>query len=786
MALRFREVEALASRALRPWLANAARRPLPRGSPASMPQAASLALAHRTPALSSFSAPAPPTTGEGAAEVYPGPPLEDPSAGGTLGAAEFLEQRQDGSLMPVAPPQLSEQLHTLQQRLQQLQEVQLQLVHQLQQLQLLHEQTKHVQQNGLRNMPLLEQQIQQTGTELRPQRAVLRTSDAAAPELRAPLPSQSQSERAVQPEVLSESELQKESRRAGRETISDRGSISAESEEPEPLSALSAAISSHFVLVRHGARPLDEAAAHELWDAVLRTGGVLGGDSAETYRAASAASFSNSERAARAQAILRLSGRELCDLLFVLGKCRKFPRHTEVAEEVARALCSDPQAYSEELQLWPQTLPLVAEYLVWHLTDQLLMAAFLERVLAPFWRAHPASVQAALLPHHATAVSAACARCGKALPQEVLETVRSAMCSWATDNIPRLGARGTAGLALALSRVGPGLAGEEANARLLAALVRRAGQLLDEGEERPPFRPDWLGMFLSALARARCRDESETLLRLLAAHLLPGRDGKSQTLAGEVQNIALAAHAALKLDLYSSRLVSLQSLASRGEKVFSGSGALTTPTPLAALAPMIAADAFVGAPGARSACLLAHAYGAALLLLPQPPVPPDERSLAEVYEGTLQKLFSASLSLPARNIRVRFQLLSAVQCWWFALTERSEMGSPRISGNRSSSVASSLASLRTVQKVVSAVASASSGPVLPPIGPEESLGDHELISTKSHEEVAQALPRALRSPVAKMEDFVFPFWLDIVLPPGSSGHGGSSGVPGRREQGNMT
>ena len=56
----------------------------------------------------------------------------------------------------------------------------------------------------------------------------------------------------------------------------------------------------------------------------------------------------------------------------------------------AHVTCS---RYSRELQLWPQTLPLVCEYLVWHLDDPHLMKSFLTSVLVPFWRLHPAAVQ---------------------------------------------------------------------------------------------------------------------------------------------------------------------------------------------------------------------------------------------------------------------------------------------------------------------------------------------------------------------------------------------------------
>ncbi|CAE7207826.1 unnamed protein product [Symbiodinium pilosum] len=435
---------------------------------------------------------------------------------------------------------------------------------------------------------------------------------------------------------------------------------------------------------------------------------------------------------------VRLSGRELCDALFVLAASRRFQGHAEVAQEVAKTLCFHYEEYLPELQLWPQTLPLVSEFLAWYCRDRRLIGTFLRTVLAPFWRKHEVAVQGALVPHHAQAVSAACSSCGRALPHDVLETVRGALCNWTTANVSQLGPRGTAGMALALSRVGPGLAGEDANARLLTMLVRRAGQLLEEAAEgstkmmRRPlgqkvfkpltsvqfFRADWLGMFLSALARGRCRDEVETLRRLLEAHLLPRQRSR---LAFEAQNLALAANAVLKLDLLQLRL---------GDS-----------TPLAALAPEVrrACIAMEGDSGARSACLLAHAFGSALVLLPTPPAPGDIVQLTQVYEKVLEDIFELSLSLRLLNIRVRFQLLSAVQCWFFA----SELG-----------LKASLPSLHRAQRVLE-----KSG-VLP--DPVESLGDQDLISTKGHAEVAEALPKEWQAR-ARMEDFAFPFWLDIVV-----------------------
>lgn len=94
--------------------------------------------------------------------------------------------------------------------------------------------------------------------------------------------------------------------------------------------------------------------------------------------------------------MLSLTGRELCDFLYVIGAARSFRQHPMVAETLAKSLCRDVAHYDRELQLWPQTLPLVCEYLAWHL-DGRLMTQFLASVLAPFWREHPFAVQGPLV-----------------------------------------------------------------------------------------------------------------------------------------------------------------------------------------------------------------------------------------------------------------------------------------------------------------------------------------------------------------------------------------------------
>ncbi|CAJ1442543.1 unnamed protein product [Effrenium voratum] len=446
-------------------------------------------------------------------------------------------------------------------------------------------------------------------------------------------------------------------------------------------------LSAQFVLARSGRR-VDDAEAAELW------------------------------RGLREKGILSLSGRELCDFLHVLGTARQFEGHPDVAKELAQS----PWDRHGELKLWPQTLPLVCEYLVRHLRDRALLGRFLSAGLVPFWELHPGLVHGTLVPHHAMAVSQACAQVS--LAPEATEVVRSALSRWTEANCPRLGPRGVANMALALSRL-RGLGGEEANARLLHQLLIRAGQLLDEaqGSAQPKepfrvlslqfFRADWLGIFLSALAKARCRKEPETLRRLLEVHFPPFR-GKS-LLASEPQNLALSVHTVLKLDLLRLDLA--------------GS------PPLVVLAPDVkhALRGLKGASGARSACLLAHAYGSALLLA-------EEAQELRVYDEVLQNLFELMLSMKLSNIRLRFQLLSAVQCWFLVRGPTA-----------------TVAPLRRAQALLRAVA-----PQMP--GPEESIGDQDLISTKGHYEVAEALPEAVQAR-AVMEHFAFPFWLDIVLSP---------------------
>ncbi|CAK0869306.1 unnamed protein product [Prorocentrum cordatum] len=326
----------------------------------------------------------------------------------------------------------------------------------------------------------------------------------------------------------------------------------------------------------------------------------------------------------------------------------------EVASAVAEALCEDPGGYAAELQMWPQTLPLVSQYLSWHVPELRMLASFLERVLAPFWDEHPEAVAAALLPHHAFAVSAACARCD---------------------------------------------------------------------------RPDWFGMLLCALARARCRGEAGLLLRLLAAHLPLRGAGRAKDGAEaggvdwvrEVQNLALAANAAVKLDVHADRLDA------------AGTTALGAVAPLAALC--CRSGGLQGAHGARSASLLAHAFGVGLLVRP----PPPRAALAAAYVDVLGQLLDACRSLPVSGIRVRFQLLSALQCWWCVAGAAATLPGLR--------VARRLLGPRQRGGVPSAV---------------ESTEGQEWVSTQDHQEVARALP-AEAAAGARMEEYAFPFWIDVVL-----------------------
>merc|ERR1711972_545796 len=134
---------------------------------------------------------------------------------------------------------------------------------------------------------------------------------------------------------------------------------------------------------------------------------------------------------------------------------------------------------------------------------------------------------------------------------------------------------------------------------------------------------------------------------------------------------------------------------------------------------------------------LAHAFGVALLVRP----PPPEDVQAATYESTLQNIFAVCRGLPMHAIRVRFQLISALQCWWCAAGAHA-----------------SLQALRRAWQVLAA----SHGGALP--NAIESTEGQAWVSTKDHKEVAQALTPEVATRM-KMEEYAFPFWIDIVLSP---------------------
>eukprot|EP00929_Paragymnodinium_shiwhaense_P073049 TRINITY_DN37118_c0_g1_i1.p1 TRINITY_DN37118_c0_g1~~TRINITY_DN37118_c0_g1_i1.p1 ORF type:complete len:579 (-),score=92.27 TRINITY_DN37118_c0_g1_i1:77-1813(-) len=434
-----------------------------------------------------------------------------------------------------------------------------------------------------------------------------------------------------------------------------------------------AAVSAYFVMARHGA-PISRKMALDLWQAVASAGAQQGGSSSSTSKpmpqVAKDASVDISSKTI--VQLLSLGGRGLCDLLHVLSTAKGFPRHEEVALLVADALCHNSTDYRQELQMWPQTVPFVADYLARHAPDVVVLTAFLERVLTPFWQEEVDLAIASLAPHHAAAVSAACDRCSKSLPVDARRTVHDVLVNWADLHTQRLGSRGIANLALALARLME--PGEDDTYRRMNALMRRSSDLLEDPKARR-FRPDWLGMLTAALAKTRCRCDPSDWRRLLATHLLLSGAAKRGTERppllhpSEVQNVALVAHSTLKLDLHELSL-------ELGAKKRRGDLAPVNTTALTALKPAVLeaceADKLRTLAGRRSAALLAHAYGAALLLHGGP-VSAQAESLvaasvaAAAYDEVLQRLFLATAwagRLPDKTERIRFQLLSAVQCWW--------------------------------------------------------------------------------------------------------------------------
>ena len=113
-----------------------------------------------------------------------------------------------------------------------------------------------------------------------------------------------------------------------------------------------------------------------------------------------------------------------------------------------------------------------------------------------------------------------------------------------------------------------------------------------------------------------------------------------------------------------------------------------------------------GSSGAQTLCLLLHAYGSALLLIPT-----RHQEHSEVF---LQLLKSSPRRM--KSIRQRFQLLTALHCWW-QLRQQS--------------------SLWALQRVRMALEEE-----LP--GAEEAIGEQDLISTNEHAEVARYLPQELQ------------------------------------------
>jgi len=163
-------------------------------------------------------------------------------------------------------------------------------------------------------------------------------------------------------------------------------------------------------------------------------------------------------------------------------------------------------------------------------------------------------------------------------------------------------------------------------------------------------------------------------------------------------------------------------------------------TALQSLAPIVL-RAVAEAPGkrqrgrARSLALLAHSFGAALVALPQGGEPD------KVYGRVLQELFKASMTLPSLSFRERFQLISALQCWWFAF------GGPERAAFDLSIAWQALQHWN--------------GGTMPTA--TESADGQDWVSTKDHCEVVDALPERRRSNV-RLEEFVFPFWIDVLIP----------------------
>merc|ERR1719215_1769404 len=247
-------------------------------------------------------------------------------------------------------------------------------------------------------------------------------------------------------------------------------------------------------------------------------------------------------------------------------------------------------------------------------------------------------------------------------------------------------------------------------------------------------------MLLSALAKGRCRGSDDEIREIFVRHLLPGGDPSGvgsrssswntvpMLMKGEVQNVALAVHAATKLDVHALPLDPERPQL----------------TAMSAVAPAVeatCAESLRGPRGAQSLALLAHAFGVALVVAPKGAHHSISEDPLAACERALLALFACCESLPVQGMKQRFQLLSALQCWWCA------GGGP----------GATLEMLRAANKTLRICG-------MP--GVDEAHEGQDWVTTKDHLEVAGALPPAVR-PRAVNEQFAFPFWVDVVVMPES-------------------
>lgn len=475
---------------------------------------------------------------------------------------------------------------------------------------------------------------------------------------------------------------------------------------------LKSAIRAHFLVARRGS-PVHTDGASALWDAIRGFPGRT-----------------------KALDLHDLGGRGLCDLLYVLSCAKDWAHHESVSLSLVDALCATFPDFELDLLMWPQALPLVAEYLSQHCRQPTVATRFLGQVLGPFWHRHPEIVKESLLSHHALAVSMLISNSGRRVPQDVKDVVRKVVSDWTVQGVQNLRPRGLASIAIALSRVAPGPGGEKVDSRLLKNVMVRATKLVEQSEcaSPGPFRPDWLGMLMCSFQRGRYRGTGEGLRLILAAHLLRRGNGLETRLPiclpGESQNLALIVHALVKLDVHRLQLDPLDK------------GTL----PLAVLAPAVQESCkngvFKGAKGARSQGLISYSYGSAMLL--------DGTSSAgkscqvdwpRLYEGALREMLGVNLQTVSKQFLVRFQMLCAVQFWWCAF------GGPNTP-------------IEMLRRVNDLLASGGTNPI--PSGDQSAEGT-DWISTREHEIVMRSLPREVVEST-RVEEFAFPFWLDIVLP----------------------